>query len=157
MGKSPFRSRPSKTHIIWTRQTRNGATRKRLDEKHLEKWASHCGFDFDTTTRVDHDRSDDPRKQFRVVFRWGEMDQETIAFGDEEWDLGTQKTPRTFIEVDEGGLARVRGWNFETIFDVREMRHKGPELLIRTASDDTKRLNGRKFVQNPRQRQRDGA
>ena len=151
-----FRGKPSNSHIVWVRETRNGAARKRFDHDHFEKWATHCGFDFDTATRVDHDRSDEPRKQYRCVFTWGEMGGETIEFGGEEWSLGEQKTPRTFIEIDAEGLARVKGWEFETVIDVVEMRHKGPELLIRTASGGQKRLNARKFLENPRERQRDG-
>jgi hypothetical protein len=151
-----FRGKPSKSHIIWTRETRNGATNKRFDYEHFEKWTEHCGFDFDTTTRVDHDRADEPRMQYRCVFNWGNVSEETIEFGDEEWSLGNQKTPRTFVEIDSEGLARLKGWNFETVLDITEMRHKGPELLIKTAGGDKKRLNGRKFVEHPRKRQREG-
>jgi hypothetical protein len=151
-----FRGKPSKSHIIWTRQTRNGAASKKFDHDHFEKWASHCGFDFEQSTRVDHDRSDEPRTQYRCIFKWGRIESETMEMGDEEWSLGSQKTPRTFIELDGEGLARVKGWEFETVMDVVEMRHKGPELLIKTADGTQKRLNGRKFVKHPRERQRDG-
>lgn len=155
MTKSSFRGKPSKTHIIWIRKTRDGATKKRFDNEHFERWADHCGFDFDTTNRVDHERVDEPRTQYRCVFKWGTISDDTIEFGDEEWSLGEQKTPRTFIEIDAKGLARVKGWEFESVFEIVEMRHKGPELLIKTADNESKRLNGRKFVTHPRERQRD--
>lgn len=156
MAKKSFRGKPSKTHIIWTRTTRDGAESRRFDESHFQKWATHCGFDFETATRVDHDRSETPRTQHRVVFRWGTIESETIELGDEEWSLGSQKTPRTFIEIDDTGSARVKGWEFETVVGIREMRHKGPELLINTENNGSKRLNGRKYVEHPRERQRDG-
>lgn len=156
MTDGEFRGKPSKSHIIWERETRKGVTKKRFDSDHFRKWARHCGFDFETTTRVDHDRADEPRDQFRVVFKWGTTDGEQIEFGDEAWEFGEQKTPRTFIEVDEAGLARVKGWRFERVLDITMMRHKGPELLIETATGEKKRLNGRKFVTHPRKRQREG-
>lgn len=154
MTDGSFRGKPSRAHIVWTRQTRDGATTKQFDHDRFEKWANHCGFDFERETRVDHDRAGEPRTQYRCVFRWGQSGGETAELGDEEWSFGNQKTPRTFIELDERGLARVKGWSFETVLDVAEMRHKGPELLIETASGDRKRLNGRKFVEVPRERQR---
>ena len=154
MTAGSFRGKPSNSHIIWTRETRDGAGQRRFDHDHFRKWADHCGFDFETATRVDHDRADEPRTQYRCVFTWETMAEETIEFGGEEWSLGDQQTPRTFIEIDEGGQARVKGWSFETILDVVEMRHKGPELLIRTADGERKRLNGRTFVERPRERQR---
>ena len=156
MGNRSFRGKPSKSHIIWKRTTRDGVETRRFDENHFEKWANHCGFDFETATRVDHDRAEEPRKQYRVVFRWGKIESDTIEFGDEEWSLGSQKTPRTFIEVDSEGHARVKGWEFEAVVEIREMRHKGPELLIKTENNGAKRLNGRKFVEHPRKRQREG-
>jgi len=157
MKRRGFRSKPSPSHIIWTRGAGGdtGGT-KRFDDAHLEKWARHCGFDFEREQRVDHDRADEPREQCRVVFTWGATDGETISLDGEEWSMGTQQTPRTFVEIDSEGLARVKGWTFESVLDVREMRHKGPELLIVTADGDKKRLNARKFVEDPRERQREG-
>ena len=152
-----FRGKPSKTHIIWTRETRDGSGNKRFDHTHFEKWATHCGFDFETTTRVDHERSDDPRKQYRCVFRWGQSDTETIEMGGEEWSMGSQRTPRTFVEIDEAGLARIKGWTFDAVLDVAMLRHKGPELFLETADGEKKRLNARRFVEHPRKRQREGS
>lgn len=152
-----FRGKPSPAHIVWTSGGgRDSAGKTRFDHQHFEKWASHCGFDFENDTRVDHDRADEPRMQYRCVFAWGQTKGETIEMGDEEWSLGAQKTPRTFIEIDEEAQARVKGWSFETVFDVVELRHKGPELLIATRPGDKKRLNGRRFVEDPRSQQREG-
>lgn len=147
-----FRSKPSPSHIIWVRGSSGG--KKRFDTAHFEKWADHCGFDFEKETLTDHERADEPRDQFRVVFRWGKSDPETIQLGDEEWSMGASKTPRTFIEVDEAGVARLKGWTFETILDVVQMRHKGADLLIESADGRKKRLNARKFVKDPREQQR---
>lgn len=157
MKKSGFRGKPTPTHIIWVRgqSRKNVKEKKRFDHDHFRKWAKHLGLDFETATRVDHDRGEEPRKQYRCVFKWGKMESETIELGDEEWSMGKQKTPRTFIEIDEAAWARVKGWTFEEYFDVIEMKHKGPELLIRTADGEKKRLNGRKFVKHPRKRQRE--
>lgn len=158
MKNGGFRSKPTPAHIIWVRGGGRGSGgKKRFDDAHFEKWASHCGFDFERETMVDHERADEPRTQHRVVFTWGTSDEETISLGDEEWSMGSQRTPRTFIEVDEAGLARVKGWSFERVIDVVEMRHKGPELLIEDASGEKKRLNARKFVGDPREQQRQGA
>lgn len=156
MNDRSFRGKPSRSHIIWTRETREGVGKKRFDSQHFEKWASQCGFDFEISTRVDHDRSDEPRKQYRCVFAWGKIENETIEFGDDEWSMGGQKTPRTFVEIDTEGLARVKGWEFETTLDVVQMQHKGPELLVETSDGEHKRLNGRKFLTDPRERQRQG-
>lgn len=143
---STFRGKPSKSHIIWIRKTRDGAKTKRFDKERFEKWTEHTGFDFDTTTRVDHQRGDEPRKQFRCVFNWTTTAGESIEVDGEEWELGSQKTPRTFIEVDEKGEARVKGWTHESIYDVAEMKHDGPELLIKTADEEKKRLDGREYA-----------
>jgi hypothetical protein len=141
-----FRGKPSKSHIIWVRKTRDGAKTKRFDKKQFKKWTNHCGFDFDTTTRVDHKRAEDPRTQFRCIFKWTTTEGETIEVDGAQWELGSQKTPRTFIEVDEQGHARIKGWTQEAVYDIVEMKHDGPELLIKTAGGDNKRLDGREYA-----------
>jgi hypothetical protein len=137
-----YRDRPSKAHIIWTRETRDGAGTKRFDGERFEKWADHCGFDFETTRRTDHDRADESRRQFQCIFAWGTSNSERIELGDEEWELASQETPQTFIEIDEEGVARLKGWNSETLCDIREMRFEESTLRIRTQSGDTKRVDG---------------
>lgn len=153
MKNGGFRSKPTPAHIIWVRGGGRGSGgKKRFDDAHLEKWAAHCGFDFECETMVDHERADEPRTQHRVVFTWGTSDEETISLGDEEWSMGSRKTPRTFIEVDEAGLARLKGWTFETILDLVMMRHEGPDLLVESADGEKKRLNAETFVTHPRDR-----
>lgn len=110
MKKRGFRSKPSPSHNIRIRGADSADGKKRVDHRHFEKWATHCGFDFERETRVDHDRADEPRQQHRVVFRWGKSDAETIELGDEERSMGAQKTPRTFIEFEEAGVAHIKGW-----------------------------------------------
>lgn len=155
MTKSTFRGKPSRTHIIWMRGNRgSGSGQKRFDTDYFEKWADHCGFEYQTNERVDHERADRPRAQHRVVFAWGQTKAETIEMDGEEWNLGTQKTPRTFIEIDEEGAARIKGWEFETVVDIQEMKHKGPTLLVATGDGAKKRLNTRKFMSEKRRQQR---
>lgn len=144
-----FRDRPSKRHIIWTRRTRDGVTKKRFDNEHFEKWSSHCGLDFETTRRTDHDRAEESRVQFRVVFSWGQSESQSFEFGEEEWELAGQETPRTFIEIDEEGVARIQGWESETLCDIVEMRFEGPALRIKTAEEETKRVDARKLTEKP--------
>ena len=79
---------------------------------------------------------------------------ETFEVDGEEWELGNQKTPRKFVEIDGKGLARIKGWKFETTIDIEEMKHKGPEHLIKTTDGAKKRLNCRRFVSDPREQQR---
>ena len=147
-----FRSKPSDAHIIWRRETRDGAGRERFDQNRFRAWADHYGFDFETATRVDHDRASEPRQQYRCVFRWEQLAEETIEFGDDEWTLGEQRTPRTFIEIDAATAVRIRGWEFESVFDVVEMRHDGSTLLFETANGATKQLDGQAFATPPGER-----
>ena len=59
--------------------------------------------------------------------------------------LGSQKVPVAFIELDEEGLARVKVGDTEEIYNVVEMRYDGAALLIKTASGDKKKLDGKKL------------
>jgi hypothetical protein len=147
-----FRGRPSKKHIIWTRETRDSVTKKRFDDERFEKWANHYNFDFETSKRVDHDRAEGPRMQYRCVFAWGQMEGKRFEFGDEEWDLGSQKTPRTFIEVDGEGYARIKDWGNEDVYNVRTMKYRGPNLLVRTSGGEEIRLEGKKLKTEPEKR-----
>lgn len=152
MKNGSFRGKPSKRHVIWVNETRDGNTMKRLDHEHFEKWTHHYGFEFETEKRVDHDRGEEPRTQYQCVFSWERMDGESIELGEEEWSFGEQKTPRTFVEIDEKGLVRVRGWSFETILNVVEMQHDGPVLKIKAADGATERFDARKLSQKPENR-----
>jgi hypothetical protein len=147
-----YRGRPSKKHIVWTRETRDGVAKKRFDNERFERWANHCNFDFETSKRVDHDRAEEPRMQYRCVFAWGQMDHKSFEFGDEEWELAGQKTPRTFVEVDEEGTARIKDWEDEDVYDVRTMKFKGPNLLVETNGGQEMRLESKKLRTEPEKR-----
>lgn len=144
-----FRGKPSDSHIIWSRETRNGVARKRFDSDRLEQWAGHFGFDLEREKRVDHDRGADKRTQYQCVFAWTSTGGESIEFGDEEWELGNQRTPRTFIEIDDEGIARVKSWDDEFIVDIKTMAHKGPVLLVQTSDGDTLKIDGEQFATRP--------
>lgn len=144
-----YRDRPSETHIIWTRTMRNGATKKRFDTDRFETWADHYGFEVEETRRTDHERAEESRLQMRCVFAWGERDAESFEFGDDEWEIASQETPRTFVEIDEKGIARLEGWETETLCDVREMQFDGPALHITTAEGDSLRADGRDLSTSP--------
>lgn len=131
--------------MLWTRRTDSGKPMKRFDDTHFKRWVTHCGFDFDTRKRIDHDRADSSRTQYRCVFRWGQTQQKQVEIADKEVTLGSQKTPVTFIEIDEEGLARVKVGDTEEIYNIVEMRHDGPALLIKTASGEKKKLDGKKL------------
>lgn len=87
--------------------------------------------------------------QFRCVFAWGQMDGESFTFGDQEWELASQKTPRTFVEIDEAGYARIKDWQTESVHNVVELRYDGPKLKLKTAADETRVIDGRKLASKP--------
>lgn len=147
-----FRDRPSKKHIIWTRETRDGVATKRFDNERFETWANHYNFDLENSKRVDHDRGEEPRMQYRCVFSWGQVEGQSFEFGDEEWDFADQKTPRTFIEVDEEGIARIKEWETEDVHEVRMMKFKGPNLLVKTNDGTEIVLEGKKLRTEPEKR-----
>lgn len=148
-GHMGYRDRPSEAHIIWTRKIRNGATKKRFDTDRLETWAAHYGFDVEQTRRTDHERSDKSRLQMRCVFARGQRSAESFEFGDDEWEIASQETPRTFVEIDEAGVARLEGWETETLCDVREMQFEGPVLHITTTDGESLRVDGRNLSAVP--------
>ncbi|MFB6150585.1 MAG: hypothetical protein ABEJ40_02140 [Haloarculaceae archaeon] len=146
--RSPtFGGKPSDTHVIW-RDSEGGD--KRFDEEALCSWCSHYGVDFETSKRVDHDRAPEPRQQYRLVFAWADHASESFAVGDDEWDIETQETPRTFVEIDGGGLARVKGWDSEHVLDILELWYDGPRLVFDAAElPDTKSLHAGKLQSEP--------
>ena len=142
--KAPtFGGKPSETHVIWRQ---SGAGEKRFDEDALRQWCSNYDVDYETSRRVDHDRGSDPRLQHRLVFAWADQATESFAVGDDEWEIETQKTPRTFVEIDSKGRARIKSWESEHVVDVGELWHDGPGLVFETAeTDSAKRLDARKL------------
>lgn len=140
-----FRGRPSKKHLLWSRQAASGTASKRFDDTLFRKWVRHHGFDFDKQMRIDHDRADESRTQFRCVFAWGRRKGKEVEIDGKEVQLGSQKAPKTFIEIDEQGLARVKAGSVEEVYDVVEMRYDGPALLVETASGGKKKVDGAKL------------
>jgi hypothetical protein len=142
-----FGGKPSDAHVIWRG---SGGSVKRFDEELLRRWSSTHALDFESDRRVDHDRGSDPRTQYQVVFAWGDGASESFSVGDDEWEIRTQETPRTFFEVDSEGVARVRGWDSQALLDVHELRVDGSSLVVEAAElDGTKRLDARKLRSEP--------
>ena len=125
--------KPSKTHILWTSDEKNGI--KRFDGDHLRKWCRHYGFDFETYSRVDHERAEESRTQYQCVFSTGSGSGDTFEVDGEEWTIQTGESPRTFVEIDEEGIVRIQGWSTERLIDVAELWHEDAELYIVATGD----------------------
>jgi len=147
-----FGKKPSDSHVIWTNRSGEGKGKKKFDFEYLELWAAHFGVDFETRTRVDHARSDDPRAQYVVIFEWEELDVETIELGDREWSMGQQRTPRTFIEIDSRGEGRIKSWSSEVVVDFRELWLDGPAVKMQTSEHGKKAIDARKLLENAKQK-----
>ena len=145
-----FGQRPSETHVVWTNRDGEGHGKKRFHFEYLERWADHRGVDYEERTRVDHERAEEPREQHAVVFAWAETDAETFELGDRSWTMSERDAPRTFVEVDEAGDVRVRGWDHESVLDVRELWFDGPVLKLRTVERGTVALDTRKLLESGR-------
>lgn len=141
-----FGQKPSNAHVIWTNRAEKGEGKKRFDFDYLELWAAHFGIDYENRVRVDHDRSDDPLTQHLVVFEWARAESQTVEMGDSSWDLGGNETPRTFVEIDEAGFARLKSWESEAILDLRELWIDGPVLKMKTGEKGNKTLDTRKLL-----------
>lgn len=129
-------NKPTKQHIVWT--TGKDAQTKRFHEDYLRKWCRHFDFGFDTYNRVDHERADEVRKQYQVVFSYSTGGGDSFEFGGKEWSIETGRVPRTFVEIDEEGLMRLRGWTVETILDVEALSHRGTELIVEAAGKENR-------------------
>lgn len=128
--------KPSKRHFLWSSGPDDDV--KRFHEEYLVKWCNHCDFDFEKFTRVDHDRGEEPRTQYQCVFSYGEGSGDSFEMDGKEWDIGSERVPQTFIEIDDEGLMRVQGWETERIIDVEEFWHEGVELVVVPNDEDTK-------------------
>lgn len=62
---------------------------------------------------------------------------DSFEVGGDEWNIRAPEVPRTFVEIDERGLMRVRGWSTEHIVDVTKLWHDGADLLVRAADAET--------------------
>jgi len=130
--------------MLWT-SSGNSSTTKRFDDQLFKRWVGHHGFDFDKQMRIDHDRADESRTQFRCVFKWGRRKGKRVEIDGKEVELGSQKTPKNFIEIDSQGHARVKAGSVEEVYNIVEMRYDGPALLIKTAGGEKKKLDGQKL------------
>jgi hypothetical protein len=138
-------SKPSSQHIVW--MSGRGDQTKRFHEDYLRKWCRHFDFDFETYSRVDHERADEARKQYQVVFSYASGGGDDFDFGGEEWSIETGRVPRTFVEIDEEGAMRLRGWSIEKILDVEELYHRGPELIVEAVGESNRqRFDARKLT-----------
>lgn len=145
-----FGQKPSDSHVVWTNRSGEGKGKKRFDFDYLELWANRLGIDYENRTRVDHERSEEPRKQHLVVVEWTTSKSETIQMGDTSWELGGNETPRTFVEIDDVGMARLKSWDHETVLDLREMWIGGPVMHVKTANSGKKALDTRKLLEGNR-------
>jgi len=145
--KAPtFRGKPTDEHVIWRRGSGAGDADKRFDERRLREWCSAHGVEFETDKRVDHDRGDRPKQQYRCVFSWTEEAGDSFEIDGQQWDIAAQKTPRTFVEIDADGLMRVESWETEHVVDVEQLRCDGASLVFEAAGmDGTKRLRAAKL------------
>jgi len=135
--KSPsLGNKPSQQHIVWTSGGEEDI--KRFHEDYLKQWCQHFDFDFETYKRTDHERSGETRRQYQCVFSYQEGAGDSFEMNGEEWAIETDKTPRTFIEIDEEGVMRAQGWSVEKIIDVVELWHEGPELLVESRGKDNR-------------------
>ena len=141
-----FGKKPSNAHVVWTNRDGEGEGKKKFDFEYLELWAAHFGVDYETRTRVDHERSDRPREQHVVIFEWEALEAETMELGDTEWTMGRQRTPRTFIEIDSHGEGRIKSWSSEIVVDVRELWLDGPAVRLRTSAHGKKAIDARKLL-----------
>lgn len=145
-----FGQKPSDSHVVWTSRSGEGRGKKRFDFDYLRLWAAHFGIEYDNRTRVDHERGDEPRKQHLVVFEQDTAKRETIEMGDSTWELGGIETPRTFVEIDETGMARMKSWEHEAVLDIRELWIDGPVLRMKTADRGAKALDTRTLLEGNR-------
>jgi hypothetical protein len=140
--------KPSDAHVIWC-SGRDNDGRKRFDFEYLELWAAHFGVEYEQWERVDHQRGDEPREQHVCVFARAQNGGEEVSLGGETWTMAASDKPRTFIEIDEAGMLRLRGWSTETTLDVEELVVDGTTLKLRTAAGETRSLDTSKLTTRP--------
>lgn len=135
--KAPtFGGKPSERHVIWRQ---SGTGEKRFDESTLRSWCSAHVVDYEQSRRVDHERALEPRHQHRLVFAWSDDAGEYFEFGDDEWEIETQRTPRTFVEIDSAGQARIRSWESEHLVDLTELWYDGATLVFEAVETSSAR------------------
>ncbi|MFC6976089.1 hypothetical protein ACFQL1_17580 [Halomicroarcula sp. GCM10025709] len=143
-----FGSKPSDAHVVW-RSGRDDDGVKQFDFEYLRLWAAHFGVDYEQWERVDHERADEPRTQHACVFHWAETGGQEFSLGGADWSMGSQEKPRTFIEIDEAGMGRFKGWASEAVLDIDELVLDGTTCRLRTADGTRKALDVSKLTTEP--------
>jgi hypothetical protein len=123
-----------------------------FDFEYFELWAAQFGIDYEIWTRDDQEHVDEPREQHARIFGWTQTDGETIESNGQARTMGQTKTPRTFVEIDEAGLARLMRWNAETTFDVLEWWVQGPAMTFKTREQGNEKVDGRKLLSREKQK-----
>jgi hypothetical protein len=137
-------SKPSPAHIIWQEKTNTGK-KKHFDFQQLRFWAAQFSLSYTERRRVDGERAAAPRDQHVIIFAEEEPYTEAISVGEETWSLAPQSTPRTFLEIDEAGAARVQGWEKSMCYNIVELIVDGPSVVYRTVDGDTHELEIQQF------------
>ena len=122
--------KPSQTHIVWIAGD-DPEENRRFHEAELRRWAARYARDYETLTRIDRDRSTDPRTQYRCTFAWESGEAESFSMDGESWSIGADRVPVSFFEIDAAGQARVGECGTEYVLDVAELAHHGPRLMFR--------------------------
>ena len=143
-----FGSKPSDAHVIW-RTGRDDDGKKKFDFEYLQLWAAHFGVDYEEWTRTDHDRSDELRAQHACVFNWATTGGQEISLGDANWTMGAQEKPRTFVEIDEAGVARFKGWSSDAVLDVAELVIDGTRFKLKTVDGVGRELDATALAERP--------
>lgn len=137
MRRPAFGGHPSETHVLW--QDSDGP--KRFDEDRLRSWCERHDLEFQTDSRVDHGRSEELRGQYRIVVTWSTGESESFDVDGDQWEITTQRTPATFVEIDSDGVARVATGDGERVLDLQELWTDGATLCFRADGfESAKRL-----------------
>jgi hypothetical protein len=143
-----FNSKPTDAHVIW-RSGRDSDGKKKFDFEYLRLWAAHFGVEYKQWERVDHERADEPRTQHVCVFRRATTDENELSLDGESWSMGTVKKPRTFVEIDEAGVIRLRSWSHKNIYDAEEFFIDSTVFKLKTANGEKKAIDTRKLANRP--------
>jgi hypothetical protein len=135
--------KPSDGHVIWC-----GGDGKQFDFEYLALWAALFGYEFGQWERVDRERPDQPGQRQVCVFARG-VETESSPGRAETGTADDGARPRTFLEIDEAGVVRLRGWNTDTTIAVTELSVDGRTLTLRTVDGETKSVNTSRLADEP--------
>jgi hypothetical protein len=123
--------KPSQTHIVWIEGEGDPEESRRFHEGELRRWAARYTREYETLTRIDRERGDEPREQYRCTFDWKEGESESFSMDEKSWSIGADRVPVSFFEIDAAGQARVSECGTDYVLDVAELAHHGPRLMFR--------------------------